>query len=750
MCHFQRSNAKTQNHKTTMLASSRIREVEHRSASACTYESSTVSITPDAWTIKSPDDADDITADDVDDATTTKCSLLSPGTTIRVAPMERATSGWSTEHFHQNLKLPDGSNVGRGIIVQFEAMARECVAIALSPYHQYELGKTYVVHFGANGNLQTVIRRHVNYNEAVDLTFPSRVCSENHWIPYWVCLQNGKLSAGVGKCVGKDVIGTLDDSMYNMLRSGVDAVRYVGIGNSALNRNARDLRVRNVRVMSIPAQFGLEGVPMEAQSAFVNILDMHYTNSAGAGGSESGGGLVPTDAELLAEYEKERAKAKARAQKFGIEYKEPAPDAFLKWSEARRLRANPERGFITGIDTFSAEEKAKADARKERFAKEERKRKGMDDDGGDNQNDGSDNEGGDGDGAMEDDGVDDVAEWEKTKKDPLPIEQAWENWKLVSKFRADPPDFGDKGEIVLSLAANGDGSGMETAEFIPKKIVIVPTKIHIFSIDWAPFKQIRTDDLLSYFRDYGPSYVEWLGELSCNILFEDKHSAARAFHALSQELPSPPPDSVDMSKRWEPPSGHKNDEDMNDENAADGEADEVDDNADPSAQPADGKKMESDEEDEQEPLPDFGGMGWRFCKWTVRKVSNDRYGRRGTRARVLMRLATSLDVLDDRPTEWPKPPPGFTTKRVLMPWHDFSGKRRRDGKRDTKRRRKSDGKRRGRGNGNKSNNSEQDLDTRLAQGLSSGRAGFSVEEIEAERNAKNAEVLYDNMHLPLP
>ena len=22
----------------------------------------------------------------------------------------------------------------------------------------------------------------------------------------------------------------------------------------------------------------------------------------------------------------------------------------------------------------------------------------------------------------------------------------------------------------------------------------------------------------------------------------------------------------------------------------------------------------------EQPLPDFGGMGWRFCKWTVRKV----------------------------------------------------------------------------------------------------------------------------------
>ena len=277
-------------------------------------------------------------------------------------------------------------------------MGRECLAIALSPYHSYDLGKTYVVHFGANGNLQTVIRRHVNYTEAVDVSFPSRVCTENKWTSYWVVLQGGKLSAGVGKVPGKNCIGTLDDTMYNMLRSGVDAVRYVGIGNSALQRNARDVRVRNVMVMAIPESFGLEGIPME-ESGFVNVLEM------GEGDAEQYG---PTDAELLAEYEKERAKARARAAKFGIEYKEPAPDAFMKWSEARRLRSNPERGFITGIDTFSNEEKAKADARKERFARDERKRKEI--------YNPDDRDKGKGEEEMEEeDAVDDVVEWERLR-----------------------------------------------------------------------------------------------------------------------------------------------------------------------------------------------------------------------------------------------------------------------------------------------------------------------------------------------
>lgn len=121
-----------------------------------------------------------------------------------------------------------------------------------------------------------------------------------------------------------------------------------------------------------------------------------------------------------------------------------------------------------------------------------------------------------------------------------------------------------------------------------------------------------------------------------------------------------------------------------------------------------------------------------------------------------MRLATSDDVLDDRPTEWPRPPPGFTTKRVLMPWHDFSGRRqhRGGGGRDNKRRRRGgdDGRGGGRGRrGSRGDRRDEEYDDDyapggehpgLSTGLRSGRSGgFSVEELEAERNAKKAEIL---------
>jgi len=673
---------------------------------------------------------------------TVECRSMPQGTTVRIPPMERTHRGWHADHFHPRLRLPDNAKgTGRGIIVLLQARSSECLAVALSPAHDYELGKTYVVHFGADGNTRTVLRRHLNYNECVESSYSSRVCSEATWISYWICLQHGgMLSAGIGSTPGQYCIGTLDDTMYDALRSGVDAVRYVGIGNSALRRNARDVRVRNVIVCGIPSHFGLVGVPINGRDdgTLINVDSLFGGEKILIDNNNDSGGGMPTDEELLAEYDKERLKARARAAKFGIEYTEPAAEAFLKWSECRRLRANPEKGFITGIDTFSIEELAKADARRLRFAKpgeettKKKKRKGGGDeegeeggDGDDDDDEGDENRNDDesDDEAMnDDDNKDDVAEWEKTKQDPLPIEQAWENWKLVKHFRIDPPQ-----SLLLPDLTTPTNTPVVT---------VIPTKIHVFAIDWACFKQIRTDDIMSYFKDYGPSYVEWLGELSCNVHFEDRHTAARAFRALSRELPTPPPKcissvmetgavlSVDNTiKGWA--------------RDADGNfiLDELgrrtfasDDVPMGNGDVVDVTITENGVVGEKDLLPDFASMGWRFCKWTVRKVSNDRYGKRGTRARVLMRLATSIDVLDDRPTEWPKPPPGFTTKRVLMPWHDFSGKRRGGGGSGTGGRRGENNKRRKRGSegkgGRRSNGGGQrdvPVEERMSTGLRAGR-----------------------------
>eukprot|EP00978_Attheya_sp_CCMP212_P000461 scaffold907_cov55-Attheya_sp.AAC.5 len=472
---------------------------------------------------------------------------------------------------------------------RYIAMGRECVAVALSPTPYFQLGKTYVVHFGASGNLSTVLRRRLpNGHEAIDASFPCRVCSDSRWIPYWIYLDNlGNLSVGLGRTIGDQCIGTLDDSLYQQLRSGVDAARHVGIGNSALGRNARDLRVRNIHISS-PSSHTPEISVVPNETGFMTIDNLF--------GGDSGNSRKD-DVVLLKEYEAECAKARARAVKFGIPYKDPPPDAFFKWSEARRTDP-PQKLWADGTTTITEKQE--------------------------------------------------------------------------------------------------DDSKMDGFDDAKTSAVLIPEKIHLFGIDWAAFKQIRTEDVMAYFSAYGPSYVEWLGELSCNILFEDKYSAARAMKALSEELPSPPPFEESMT-------------DLDATNP-----------------------VEAPEEVETTDTtkPDLGNMGWRMCHHALRKVAHDRYGRRGTTCRVLFRIATSLDVLEDRPTSWPAPPPGFTTKRILGPGSDF----------DTGPR----GKKRHKGHRN-SGGFDEDMSMvpdgehpALSTGLKASRAGFSMEELEAERAAKRA------------
>ena len=92
-----------------------------------------------------------------------------------------------------------------------------------------------------------------------------------------------------------------------------------------------------------------------------------------------------------------------------------------------------------------------------------------------------------------------------------------------------------------------------------------------------------------------------------------------------------------------------------------------------------------------------------------------------------MRVANTADVLVERPKAWPKPPPGFTTKRVLGPDCDFDTeprqKKRRHVEREEYQREVFD----------PSSGKEHPA---LSRGLASGREGFSVEDLQRERARK--------------
>ena len=134
----------------------------------------------------------------------------------------------------------------------------------------------------------------------------------------------------------------------------------------------------------------------------------------------------------------------------------------------------------------------------------------------------------------------------------------------------------------------------------------------------------------AYFSVYGPSYVEWLGELSCNVLFEDKYSAARAMAAMSQGLPSPPPESVLSHGKTNNLKSETKHDDCHLENpdhhsgggGGNGETCDAEGTSmDYNTEKGESNDIVSSDNDNLADIPDLGRMGWRFCILPVRKVS---------------------------------------------------------------------------------------------------------------------------------
>ncbi|XP_018335780.1 nuclear cap-binding protein subunit 3 [Agrilus planipennis] len=51
---------------------------------------------------------------------------------------------------------------------------------------------------------------------------------------------------------------------------------------------------------------------------------------------------------------------------------------------------------------------------------------------------------------------------------------------------------------------------------------------------------LSTEDIFEYFKKYGPSYIEWISDDSCNVVWEDKLSSARALYFTSKAIQGMP------------------------------------------------------------------------------------------------------------------------------------------------------------------------------------------------------------------
>lgn len=486
------------------------------------------------------------------------------------------------------------------IVVQFEAMAREDFRVGFAPPR---VGKepsqwAYEVAVGFSGNTEVIWRKNVSSRSSgnagvkeVDLVkvFAGRTCSLQDFVSYWIVVQQGVLVFGLGAQVGVDTIAKYVDE-------SVVAVQQV-----ALTTWDTPATFRNVVYTPV------YDAPLDVSSMVPGTIVR----------ADPSGKVDLVTAQEREEFEKAFEAAKRRAERFGGEFVAPAIKTFIDPKTIRKLQRTGavEPGFATGFDLTSQDEISKREQRMKRFNTPEF-------------------------------ALEYSTETVRALSEGMTQEQWQEKQKDKEKLRERALKFGlptdqeGKKEIELT-PANGkvlkercDIRGDTMVEFREDAI-------HVYSLD-DRFQQVRTSDVLAYFVGYGPSYVEWINDSSCTVVFEDPFTAGRALVSLSQEIP--------------PQTKKTKVEALVDESVAAGEDVEMDGEPSASGEPAAVKQ--EDTTVAEVPDEDFNRSSWRFGlpigsstqsshkKWRLllRKATEDdfpaektekKYHERGSNARHL-------------------------------------------------------------------------------------------------------------------
>jgi len=204
--------------------------------------------------------------------------------------------------------------------------------------------------------------------------------------------------------------------------------------------------------------------------------------------------------------EAERAKARARAERFGMEYKSPSAktlagangllsrrEVLAMRKEAAMKRAAKQGQFVTGIDLFDPAEEAKRRARAEKF------------------------------GAM--------------LTTPGPDEQA-----LIDKREAERAaraaraadgggeETGGGGDAAMDAGADAQDT-LEARVDPDLDAKWRSDAVHLYGVD-----HMTTNECMGYFGEYGPVFCEWINDSSCNVVFADETTARRAIRMKGEPL----------------------------------------------------------------------------------------------------------------------------------------------------------------------------------------------------------------------
>ncbi|KAG2435731.1 hypothetical protein HXX76_006928 [Chlamydomonas incerta] len=194
------------------------------------------------------------------------------------------------------------------------------------------------------------------------------------------------------------------------------------------------------------------------------------------------------DAEHQSALQEERDKHRRRAEKFGTQYKDPGRvrKDFKLMMEARQERQKANHGFTTGdLDLFSEEEQQKRASRASRFQLAEPRAPALD--------------------------------------RYRPDEELEARARRAAKFGVPYQPT----EAVLM-----DMDLYEQRREVGSDVERRPEAIYLYGVD-----VMSTREVLSYFGDYGATFVEWLDDSSCNVLFPDVNSTKRALVGRGTPLP---------------------------------------------------------------------------------------------------------------------------------------------------------------------------------------------------------------------
>jgi len=182
----------------------------------------------------------------------------------------------------------------------------------------------------------------------------------------------------------------------------------------------------------------------------------------------------------------EREKNAKRAARFGIPQVEPKPARVMGTK-----RAAVREGFATGIDLTDQAEAERRRKRAERFGVE----------------------------TLDVRPATMIAEERKETMD-----EAKKAAERAAKFGIDD-NFDPQIMQVDALEARRE---VDQASESPRDDTNGGYAVHMFGVD-----SMSTNDITKYFEGYGPSWVEWINDSSCNVAFEDFHSVKRVLHMLA-------------------------------------------------------------------------------------------------------------------------------------------------------------------------------------------------------------------------